>query len=94
MHYRSYYDCAEDYVCKCVSDYSFLWSCPLEVLKITEYDGSFEELIQMKHFLEKLSCLELVEVHSEATGKRKLKLIADLQRLPRASSKCKFEVVS
>ncbi|CAD5326546.1 unnamed protein product [Arabidopsis thaliana] len=78
----------------CVSEYSFLVSCPLEVLKITEYYGSFRELMQMKHFLEKLSCLEPVKVHSQATGERKLKLIADLPRLPRASSKCNFEVVS
>ncbi|CAE6080578.1 unnamed protein product [Arabidopsis arenosa] len=94
LHYESYYRCAGDIVCECVSEYSFLVSCPLEVLKITEYYGCFRELMQMKHFLEKLSFLELVEVHSQATGERKLKLIADLQRLPRASSKCKFEVVS
>ncbi|KAL9295854.1 F-box/LRR-repeat protein [Arabidopsis thaliana] len=94
LHYESYYRCAGDIFCECVSEYSFLVSCPLEVLKITEYYGSFRELMHMKHFLEKLSCLELVEVHSQATGERKLKLIADLERLPRASSKCKFEVVS
>ncbi|XP_020880953.1 F-box/LRR-repeat protein At3g62440 isoform X2 [Arabidopsis lyrata subsp. lyrata] len=94
LHYESYYRCAGDIVCECVAEYSFLVSCPLEVLKITEYYGCFRELMQMKHFLEKLLCLELVEIHSQATGERKLKLIADLQRLPRASSKCKFEVVS
>ncbi|CAH8319438.1 unnamed protein product [Eruca vesicaria subsp. sativa] len=95
LHYRGFWDCAEDTVCECVLDYSFLVSCPLEVLKITgDYYGSLEELIQMKCMLEKLSCLEHVEVHSRATGESKLKLLSDLQKLRRASSKCKFDVVS
>ncbi|ESQ43828.1 hypothetical protein EUTSA_v10006436mg, partial [Eutrema salsugineum] len=59
LHYRSFYYCPESTVCLCVSEYAFLLKCPLEILKITEYYGSLEELIQMKYILGKLSCLEL-----------------------------------
>lgn len=80
-------------VCQCASDYSFLLSCPLEVLKITEYDGTIVELEQMKHFLETLSCLELVVVHAQASNSdKKLQVMADLLMIPRASSKCKIQV--
>ncbi|EOA26003.1 hypothetical protein CARUB_v10019406mg [Capsella rubella] len=94
LHNKNFYYCEEDSVCECVSEYSFFLSCPLEVVEINDYYGSPVELIQMKHFLEKLSCLKLVKVHSQATGKYKVKLIGDLQRLSRASSQCKFEIVS
>ncbi|KAL1226398.1 F-box/LRR-repeat protein [Cardamine amara subsp. amara] len=80
-------------VCPCLWEYSFLMLCPLEVLIITVYKGCPEELIQMKLILEKLSYLKEVKVHSPATGERKLKLIADLEKLPRASSMCEFKVV-
>ncbi|CAL9215679.1 unnamed protein product [Arabidopsis halleri] len=33
-------------------------SCPVKVLKITEYGGKRGELKRMKHLLEKLSCLD------------------------------------
>ncbi|VVB06622.1 unnamed protein product [Arabis nemorensis] len=89
LHFRKF-----NSLCHCVSEYSFLVSCPLEVLKITEYSGNPEELRQMEYILGKLSCLELVQVHFPmATGGKKAKLESDLQRLPRASSKCKFNVV-
>ncbi|XP_010448912.1 PREDICTED: F-box protein At4g22280-like [Camelina sativa] len=43
-------------------------SCPVKVLKITEYGGKSGELELMKHLLEKLSCLELVKVRVYAYG--------------------------
>ncbi|KAH0885660.1 hypothetical protein HID58_061756, partial [Brassica napus] len=73
--------------------YSCLLSCPVEVLKINEYNGSVNELEQMKHFLGKLPCLELVEVCTRATSSEaKLQIMADLLMIPRASSKCKIQV--
>ncbi|KAJ4907106.1 F-box/RNI-like/FBD-like domains-containing protein [Raphanus sativus] len=39
-----------------------LETCQVKVLKISEYGGSFQELKQMKHFLDKLQCLETVKV--------------------------------
>ncbi|ESQ46932.1 hypothetical protein EUTSA_v10027779mg [Eutrema salsugineum] len=79
-------------VCQCVSEYSFLLSCPVEVLKINKYDGSIQELEQIKHFLGKLPCLELVEVHAQVSVDKKLQVTTDLLMLPRASSKCKIQV--
>ncbi|KAJ0255144.1 F-box domain-containing protein [Hirschfeldia incana] len=91
LHYGYHRD--EEVVCECVSGYSFLLSCPVEVLKINDYDGSDEELEQMKHFLGKLSCLELVEVRAKAASSDvKLKITVDLLMLPRASTKCKVKV--
>ncbi|CAN6839275.1 unnamed protein product [Brassica oleracea] len=75
------------------SEYSCLLSCPVEVLKINEYNGSVNELEQMKYFLGKLPCLELVEVCAQATSSEaKLQIMADLLMIPRASSKCKVQV--
>lgn len=80
-------------VCECVSEYSFLLSCSVEVLKINSYDGAINDLEQMKHFLGKLSCLELVEVRAQAaSSEAKLKIMADLLMLPRASTDCKIHV--
>ncbi|CAH8269106.1 unnamed protein product [Arabidopsis lyrata] len=76
-------------VCDCLSGYSFLLSCPLEVLQITNYSGTTGEVEQLKHFLEKLSCLRLVKLHCpKRHGGDKKKLLM----LPRASSKCKIKV--
>lgn len=77
-------------VYECVSGYSFLLSCPVEVLKINCYDGSVNVLEQMEHFLGKLSCLELVEVRAKAASSdAKLKIMADLLMIPRASTSAK-----
>ncbi|ESQ46929.1 hypothetical protein EUTSA_v10027744mg [Eutrema salsugineum] len=89
LHYGERED---GWICQCVSEYSFLLSCPVEVLKIKEYNGSIEELEQVKHFVEKMSCLELVEVHAQVAGDKKLQVMADLLMLPRGSSKCKIQV--
>ncbi|VVB06620.1 unnamed protein product [Arabis nemorensis] len=89
LHFRKF-----NSLCHCLSEFSFLDSCPLEVLKITEYFGNQQELRQMEYILGKLSCLELVQIHFPmATGEKKAKLEYKLQKLPRASSKCKFNVV-
>lgn len=81
-----------EWVCECVSEYSFLLSCPVEVLKITHYYGSIGELEQMKHFLGKLSCLKLVRVRAHVSGNKEKRVMADLLKLPKASSKCKIKV--
>ncbi|KAF3522976.1 hypothetical protein F2Q69_00048619 [Brassica cretica] len=91
LHYE--YFRTDEVVCECVSRYSFLLSCPVEVLKINCYDGSVNVLEQMEHFLGKLSCLELVEVRAKAASSdAKLKIMADLLMIPRASTKCKVKV--
>lgn len=64
----------------------------MEVLKITEYDGSIEELEQIKHFLGKLSCLEVVKVCAQVPHDKEMQVLADLLKLPRASSECKLKV--
>ncbi|XP_019096395.1 PREDICTED: putative F-box/LRR-repeat protein At3g58920 [Camelina sativa] len=67
-------------------------SCPVKVLKITEYVGTIAELEKMKHFLEKLSSLELVKVCACAIkDKEKDRITKDLLRVPR-SSKCNIKI--
>ncbi|KAL0662463.1 hypothetical protein Bca4012_099300 [Brassica carinata] len=91
LHYE--YFRTDEVVCECVSGYSFLLSCPVEVLKINCYDGSVNMLEQMEHFLGKLSCLDLVEVRAKAASSdAKLKIMADLLMIPRASTKGKVKV--
>lgn len=89
FHYDS-----SDSVCDCLSGYSFLLSCHLKVVKITEYEGTTGELLQLKHILEKLSRLELLEVSIWGTGDLKFQTAKDLLMLPRASSKCKIQVIN
>ncbi|KAG7561373.1 Leucine-rich repeat 2 [Arabidopsis thaliana x Arabidopsis arenosa] len=75
-------------VCMCLSG---LESCPVEVLEITEYKGTKDNLEHMKNFLEKLQCLELVKVCAcETDDEKKLQLTNDLLRL-RGPSKCKIQ---
>ncbi|CAH8269093.1 unnamed protein product [Arabidopsis lyrata] len=79
---------AREPVCMC---FSGLESCPVEVLEITEYKGTKDNLEHMKNFLEKLLCLELVKVCAcETDDEKKLKLTNDLLRL-RGPSKCKIQ---
>ncbi|CAA7016741.1 unnamed protein product [Microthlaspi erraticum] len=74
--------------CECLRDYSFLSTCPVKVLEITEYFGTRTELEQMKHFLEKLSCLELVNVHAGPHSK----LIFTTNLLLVLPKPCKFQL--
>ncbi|KFK38185.1 hypothetical protein AALP_AA3G080200, partial [Arabis alpina] len=68
------------------------WTCPVKVLKITEYGGKLEELEQMKRFLKKLSYVELVKVRACAINdKEKTRVTKDLLMVPR-SSKCKIQI--
>ncbi|KAG7572779.1 F-box-like domain superfamily [Arabidopsis suecica] len=79
------------HVNKCKEGYGL--SCPVKVLKITEYGGTDAELEQMKHFLERLSCLELVKVRACAIrDKEKLRITNDLLMVPR-SSKCNIQIM-
>lgn len=65
----------------------------MKVLKITEYGGKTGELEQMKHFLEKLSCLELVEVRAYAINdEEKSRITQDLLLVPRPSN-CNIQIV-
>ncbi|KAG7566704.1 Leucine-rich repeat 2, partial [Arabidopsis suecica] len=93
LHYASLTDREEwGLVCQCVSKYSFLLTCHVEVLKINEYWGTLEELEQIKHFLEKLSCLKLVKIRAQVKVDKQVQVMADLLMLPRASTKCKIQV--
>lgn len=75
---------------ECEREYGL--SCPVKVLKITEYGGKSGELKRMKHLLEKLSCLELVKVRARAINdKEKSRLTKDLLMVPR-SSKCNIQI--
>ncbi|KAJ0254602.1 hypothetical protein HA466_0104950 [Hirschfeldia incana] len=80
--YDQYGEEFETTLCECLSEYSFLSSCHVKILEIIDYCGTKGELEQMKHFLEKLPSLELVNVH--ASPKAKLTFDTDLQVLPRA----------
>ncbi|KAL1201719.1 F-box protein [Cardamine amara subsp. amara] len=67
-------------------------SCPVKVLKITEYGGKVEELLQMSYFLEELPCLELVKVRAYAINEEaKSRIIKHLLALHR-SSKCNIQI--
>jgi len=91
LHYHGYGD--ENSVCECLDGYSFLLSCPIEILKITEFGGEIEEMEQVEYVLENLLCLVLLEIHVKTKKiDRKLQILADLLMLPRASSKCKVQV--
>ncbi|CAD5326545.1 unnamed protein product [Arabidopsis thaliana] len=94
LHYTFYQDYLDlNSVCKCLEGYSFLLSCPLENLKITQFGGEIEEMVQIKHVLENLKCLVLLELQVDETrDEEKLHILADLLMLPRASSKCKVQV--
>ncbi|KAG5399390.1 hypothetical protein IGI04_021204 [Brassica rapa subsp. trilocularis] len=89
LHYDKY-----DYICNCVSGYSFLLSCPVKVVKITEYGGTADELLQLKYILEKLSRLERLEVSIWGTDDMKFQKAKDLLMLPRASTKCKIKIIN
>lgn len=75
-------------VCKCMSGYTFLLSCPLKVLQITEYHGTTGEVEQLKHFLGKLPCLKSVKLHSWERLYSNKKILL----LPIAPPKCKIKV--
>ncbi|XP_010513709.1 PREDICTED: F-box/LRR-repeat protein At3g58980-like [Camelina sativa] len=83
-----------DYVCECLSGYSCLLTCPVEVLEITLwYDGTTGELQQVKHFLGKLPRLELLKVYTwrRISDSEKLRIHSDLHMFPRASSNCRVK---
>ncbi|KAF3577793.1 hypothetical protein DY000_02028556 [Brassica cretica] len=65
---------------------SCLWTCPVKVLEIVEYGGSFQELKQMRHFLGNLESLETVRVGIDADNSMFLR--ANLLALPIVSPNC------
>lgn len=71
-----------------------LSSSALKVLHVTGYEGTGEELSHMACFLGKLSHLEMVRVTYKVVydGERR-RLVNDLLCLPKASSKCKVQVM-
>lgn len=84
-----------DYVCVCLSGYSCLLSCPVEVLEITLWEnGTTGELQQVRHFLGKLPCLELLKVYTweRISDSEKLRISTVLQMFPRASSRCRIQL--
>ncbi|CAN6822658.1 unnamed protein product [Brassica oleracea] len=66
---------------------SCLWTCPVKVLEIVEYGGSFQELKQMRHFLGNLESLETVRVGG-IDADNTIFLRANLLALPIVSSNC------
>lgn len=72
-----------------------LSSSAVKFLKINGYKGTSQELNQMKRFLGKLSRLEMVRVCHKAAvdNEERCRLMKDLLHLPKASSKCKIQVM-
>lgn len=82
----------DESICECLSKYSFLESCHVKILEITEYTGTKRELEHLKLILEKLPCLEHFKIWSNATDdEEKFQLNTNLLNLPR-SSKCKIQL--
>jgi len=85
-------------VCVCYDTDESITSClsssQVKVLEILSYQGTTRELNQMKHFLEKLPCLELVKicVVNNSNNLQTTMEMRNLMMLPRASSKCKIQV--
>lgn len=69
---------------------SCLSSSRVKVLEISGYQGNKRELNQMKHFLKNLLCLELVKIRPE---EKRNNLQVTMDMFPRASSKCKIQVM-
>ncbi|KAL1226400.1 putative F-box/LRR-repeat protein [Cardamine amara subsp. amara] len=85
LHYN---DDDVETVCHCLVGYSFLLTCHIEVLKITEFKGDIGEMVQIKHVLEKLPSLELLELHVHPTRlDRKQQIMDDLLMFPRVKVK-------
>lgn len=65
----------------------------MKVLKIMEYNGTTGDLEQLKNFIGKLLCFEMLKVKilgSDETDE--LQITKDMLMLTRASSKCKIKV--
>lgn len=68
-------------------------SSAMKVLEITRYKGTCQELNQMKHFLGKLSRLQMVRVYHKAVDDgEKCRVLKDLLLLPKVS-KCEIQVM-
>ncbi|EOA27120.1 hypothetical protein CARUB_v10023220mg [Capsella rubella] len=86
--------CGDACVCSgsWVSRASCLSSSRVKRLEIWGYQGTMRELNQVRHFLNKLPCLELVEIRPV----NNIQVPIDIQylmKLPRASSNCKIQAI-
>ncbi|XP_033145804.1 F-box protein At3g59150 isoform X2 [Brassica rapa] len=74
--------------------YDALSSSGVKVLQINGYEGTGEELSHMERFLGTLPRLEMVRVtHKGGDDGERCRLVNDLLCLPRASPKCKVQVM-
>ncbi|XP_019100712.1 PREDICTED: F-box/LRR-repeat protein At2g42720-like [Camelina sativa] len=71
---------------------SCLSSSRVKVLEIWGYQGVLRDLLQVKHFLEKLPCLELLKLCAVNNIQVPIN-VQHLLTLPRASSNCKIEAI-
>ncbi|XP_010419476.1 PREDICTED: putative F-box/LRR-repeat protein At5g15620 [Camelina sativa] len=95
VHYKDDDRLDDESVCECLlKGFSFLSFCYIEVIKITEFKGDREKMVQIKHMLEKLPCLKLLEVHLKPRRDdvKLIQIMADLLMIPRSSSKCTIKL--
>ncbi|XP_010468661.1 PREDICTED: F-box/LRR-repeat protein At2g42730-like [Camelina sativa] len=94
-HHISKSTCGD--VCVCYGSKENRSSClstsRVKVLEISGYGGDRKDLNQVKHFLAKLPCLELVRISAanDFTAPIDICDLLTLDTLPRASPKCKIE---
>ncbi|KFK34158.1 hypothetical protein AALP_AA5G108000 [Arabis alpina] len=70
------------------------WKCQVKMLEVSVYGGTCTELKQMRHFLEKLKCLEIVKIGIQQENNNHdeyMRVTDDLLKLPRVSSKCQIQ---
>ncbi|XP_010512633.1 PREDICTED: putative F-box/LRR-repeat protein At5g15620 [Camelina sativa] len=87
----------EESVCECLKGYTFLSPCYIEVVKIRECKGERGEMVQIKHMLETLPCLKLLEIRLKpGRDDTHLQIMTYLITSSRSSSKsiCTVKVVS
>ncbi|KAF3528997.1 hypothetical protein DY000_02039391 [Brassica cretica] len=88
--------------CDCISPWSSsscLSSCPVKILNILNFGATCGEMSLVKHFLKKMPLLEQLAIvlDLDASLEEDLHLsqvFEDLRMAPRASPKCKLEVVN
>ncbi|KAG5413608.1 hypothetical protein IGI04_001175 [Brassica rapa subsp. trilocularis] len=69
-----------------------LQTCRVNVLEISDYGGRFQELKQMRHFLDNLECLETLKVGVDPDKNSEF-VRANVMALPRLSSRCSIQFI-